>query len=201
MSAVKSTDDTFPDTLIGLEESIGIIVLIGLQSFYTLILTPLSIYYAYKFYKLSLENISFFIKRYPKIVIFTIIIYNFYPLIILPISCFLWILNFGNSNIQLISLILTNTIQLLSYASLTRLWKLYFDYNHCLQSLSIEWKKQITKTQNQNPWTVKYKYLGSIKILFIAYGILCIIIILYLGFGMMIVGDLNSNYLSYLQWI
>ena len=103
---------------------------------------------------------------------------------------------------QILYLIVIGTIQPLSYASVIRLWKLYFDYNRSLQSLSMVWKQQITKPQNDNNneyWTFKYKCLGSNKVLFTLYAVLFLTIMAYLTCTIIFMQ--NRHLQSYAQWI
>lgn len=190
MSSFDTSNEmsTAPDDHIHMTEELGTILLIIIQSIYTLILTPISIYYAHKFFKLSSckENIPFFSKRHPEVIIWTVFLFNMYPVIIRPISDFvsLWNLSgfiYISPHLELISHLLNNTNQLLAYAAVTRLWLLYYDYNHELQLLSMIWKQQIGKKQNI-PWTFRYKWLGSIKVLMIIWIIFCIVIMIYLRY-------------------
>eukprot|EP01084_Bolivina_argentea_P292319 502522_1 len=103
-----------------------------LQAIYTIILTPLSLYYTYQLWKLHKQRIQFIDKRRPQTVILVVLILNIYMIIIEPIVD---ISNLKYFEIQLkpidkymiyIRSCLLHTIHLLLYSVLYRLWLLYY---------------------------------------------------------------------------
>ena len=43
-----------------------------------------------------------------------------------------------------------------------RLWLLYYDYTNANDSLSIKWQQLILKQHINIPWSIRYKWLGSV---------------------------------------
>lgn len=156
----------FPLHSLEITDDTAFIIFCILQSIYTFILCPLSIYYTIKLWKLHKENVLFITKRRPHTVIFGICLFNFFPVIVRPFTDLpqIWqpAVKYYNFYIRLA---LTNIIHLFLFATISRLWLLYYDYKRCLQSLSIHWKKHILQQQNYIPWTLKYKFLGNTKII------------------------------------
>ena len=186
----SADENSFPDETLHLTPRDGIIILLIVQSFYTIILTPLSIYHAYRFYTKSKEGdqdgkpIAFFANRHPRFVMVTIAIYNIYPLIVRPIADFTWLFHITGSDelsqpTLLMARLLTNSIQFVAWIAVARLWLLYYDYNHKVQLLSSKWKAKIQK-KDVEPWTLRYKWLGSEKILFIGWVVISILLSIYL---------------------
>ena len=127
------------------------------------IMTPIQIYFMYRFWQYKEKKISFFTKRHPSLVMFNCIVFNLYPLLIRPVVDYLR-LNQHISNNHPLTTLCVNIPQLFSVLLALRLWLLYYDWNHSIFSLSIKWKSQIAET-SLLPWTFRYKYLSDLRIL------------------------------------
>ena len=129
------------------------------------ILTPISLYGAYRFWKLANQNIPWFTKRHPKFVVIKVILINIYPAIVRP-SIDIPRHVFGLlTPSHPIFVFLSNLTHLSSLLWAIRLWLLYYDYNHSLLTLSFKWKQVILKQNTITPWTIRYKYLGNIYVI------------------------------------
>ena len=53
------------------------------------IMTPIQIYFMYRFWQYKEKKISFFTKRHPSLVMFNCIVFNLYPLLIRPVVDYL----------------------------------------------------------------------------------------------------------------
>ena len=155
-------------------------ILFTFVGIYWFIVSPIQLYFVHQFWNLKQENITFFTKRHPYLVVFTVLMFNLYPLIFRPIAAFLWINGLINAWHPLV-LLLENMLQTYAMLVIIRLWLLYYDFNHELQSLSLKWKSQIAKDQSSInlPWTIKYKWMGNVRILcIIAFVFACIILLI-----------------------
>ena len=132
-----------------------------------LVLTPLSLYYAYKFWRLHKQNIPYFSKRHPKFVVITIISINMYPTIIRPIIDLSGhYLNFATES-HILYIILSNLIHAEMMVVSIRIWLLFYDYKHSMAALKLKWKQLIIKDLNNDSyaWPIKYKWSGNVWIL------------------------------------
>ena len=162
------------------------IILLTLTSIYILILTPINLYYAYKIYKYCQQNIPFFTKRHPKLIIYSCILFNIYPCIIKPFSDFSRDYGFEwFDNDHPFPRTLTNLVQWYILLEYMRLWLLYYDYTYGLQTAELQWSRKILKEQTPTPWTHKYKFLGNVKILTLIASSLALIFI-----SLIIIGDI-----------
>lgn len=142
-------------------------IFIVIQCIYTFILCPLSIYYTVQLWKLHKHKVSFITKRRPQTVIFGIFLFNFFPVIIRPLTDLPQIYPpFAKYYNLYIRIALINTIHLFMFAMLSRLWLLFYDYKKSTHSLSLQWKKHILNQKDRIPWTIKYKWLGNTKIIY-----------------------------------
>ena len=154
-SATSNTMDT----------SYSSIILIGLYCFNWLVLTPISLYGAYKFWALTKQDIPFFTKRHPKFVIMYIILLNLYPTIIRPsIDIPRYVFNAIPHNHPIVSFV-ANLSHISGVLWLVRLWLLYYDYTHSQQTLSLKWKQVILKEKISTPWPMRNKWAGNSKII------------------------------------
>ena len=135
------------------------------------ILAPIQMYFTRIFWQYAKENISFFTKRHPSLVIFNCVIFNFYPLLIRPTIDYLR-LNQHISHIHPLITFCINIPQLFAVLLALRLWLLYYDWNHSISTLSIKWKSKIADNESV-PWTMRYKYLSDLRILAVIALIFC----------------------------
>eukprot|EP01084_Bolivina_argentea_P087681 158353_1 len=175
------------------QTNIGLAVV---TSIYLIILSPMSLYYGYSFWKFSKQNIAFFTKRHTSLVLVEVILLNVFIAIIRTSTDFLR-LNQIIGKYGILSSLLLNLMQFYPVLILIRLWLLYYDYNYGLQTISIKWKSQITKQQKQLPWTLRYKWMGNLKILTIIATSICTILMLLILLSTVFF----RNYLSFMQLI
>ena len=151
------------------------VVLFIIIGIYWFIITPIQIFYGYRFWKLKQQNIAFFTKRHASLVISNAIMFNLYPLIFRPISDLILVNGFFPIHHPAV-LMFSNLINCYALLIVMRLWLLYYDFNHELHSLSLKWKSQITKHGNhtQLPWTMRYKWMGNPATISIFAGIMAI---------------------------
>eukprot|EP01083_Nonionella_stella_P014209 39945_1 len=148
-----------------------------LTGFYCLILTPLSLFYLYKFWQLASKNTPFFTKRHPTLVVICGMMPNTYPIILRPIADLTrahGVLGLENALARLIA----NTLQWYFLLEYMRLWLLYYDYQYSLHTLALKWKQQILKEETNIPWTHRHRWLGNVKVLFLITAICGPVIIL-----------------------
>ena len=146
-----------------------LIVFIAIQSIWTFILCPLSIYYTIQLWKLSKSNIFFISKRRPLIVYLVVIFINIY-MIIFPITTSLphHYHPLHDFHIHEIELILSDSLFLIAYIVLLRVWLLYYDYKYEAHLLSVQWKRHILRQRDYKPWTLRHRWMGNTKIIIIA---------------------------------
>lgn len=138
------------------------LMIAGLTIGYSLILLPLTCYYTRKLYKLNHQNIPFFTKRHPNIVIATIICINIYCIIVGPAIFFAS----DHPEAYIVVLSFSNIFQIVIVLVCIRLWLLYYDYSYSVYSLSLKWKTQMEQ-EISTPWIIRYKWLGDPKIVII----------------------------------
>ncbi len=134
--------------------------LLFITSINIFILSPIQFYYAYLFWQYKNQNIAFFTKRHPSLILFNILVFNSYPTIIRPFIDYLRINNLISHH-HPFTIFCLNVTQMFAVILTMRLFLLYYDYNHSLYSLSMRWRSQMTpNTQTDLPsesWTLKYK--------------------------------------------
>lgn len=144
-----------------------------------IIYTPIIIYYAAKFWKL--RNESFFRKRHPYFVIAKVIGLQIWMCI--PRSIY-WFSIFAKNTSPIIFVfndIFLNIAYPIFGLVLIRFWWLYFDYSRSWQLKTLKWKQNIVQEMSE-PWTLKYKYLGTRKFLSRTIIIYAIIVIVSIQF-------------------
>ena len=139
-------------------------IIIILTIIYSIVLTPVSLYYANKLWSLNKRNIPFITKRHPRIVILSVLLFNIYTVIIRPFMDFT---SLYSIDLGLFSAFLSSLSQIGMLIISMRIWLLYFDYNHELQTLSLKWKSQLRKQDDDDKmsWTSRYHWLGNVKFL------------------------------------
>eukprot|EP01084_Bolivina_argentea_P029354 54478_1 len=147
-----------------INKNVARFTIIILTCIYVLILTPLSLYYAHKLWTLNTHNISFVTKRHPRIVIFSVLLFNVYAIIIRPICDISYL---SGLDLGLFGAFLSNLgqIGIIMIIIALRVWLLFYDHKHQTRTLAIKWQTQVTGQENKIPWTTKYKYLGNVRIL------------------------------------
>ena len=149
-------------------------IFISMVAVYWLIITPIQIYWGYQFWKLKQQNVAFFTKRHPSLVIFNAIMFNLYPLIFRPIFDTL-VLNNVFPMHHPAALIFGSSGNPFGVLLVMRLWLFYYDFSSELHSLSLKWKSQITKSNHDDqdhgnqsdlthiklPWTMRYRWMGN----------------------------------------
>ena len=149
-------------------ESSGI-VLIAMSCVWTFIVTPLSLYYAWKFWQYHKQGVPFFCKRHPQLVIISVIGFNIFPALLRPIIEYTGC-NFSSSrncdSWPWYYIPLGNTVQICIVFVVSRLWMLFYDYQHKLNTLNRKWKSEIIHQLQamQNDWTIRYKWAGNFRI-------------------------------------
>ena len=149
-----------------ISEQTYLILFITIQSIWTFIFVPSSIYYTIQLWKLSKSNILFISKRRPSMVILTVICINIY-MIIFPLASSLphhyhALDQFHNHEIEII---IGDTIYVIAYLVLFRVWLLYYDYQYEAHLLSVKWKRHILKQRDYKPWTLRHRWMGNTKII------------------------------------
>ena len=145
------------------------ILLITISCIWTFIVTPISLYYTRQFWQFHKQNIPFFCKRHPKLVIVSVIGFTVYPAIIRPIleytgcrytDC--------DKGWDWYHIPLANIAQICIALVVARLWILYYDYKHKLNTLKSQFKNQIVMDQLQDLldyWTIRYRWAGNVQII------------------------------------
>ena len=146
------------------------ILLIIASCIWTFIATPLSCYYTWRFWQFHKQSIPFFSKRHPKLVILSVIGFALYPAIIRPIieytRCRYTIID--NCNTHWYNIPLAFIPQICIALVVARLWLLYYDYKHKLNTLKSQFKNLIVSDQMQDileDWTITYKWSGNVRII------------------------------------
>ena len=158
-----------------------------IQLIYTIILMPISMYYAFELWKFNKSDIFIIKKRRVPIVLITVFIFNFYAIIVRLITDLpsVWsmaeVLNNFNVRIALVDF-----IHLIVSILCARLWLLYYDWKKGSHSLSRQWKKHILKQQDYIPWTVQKKWLGSNLIITLIVIVTWILTVIIIQFSFMI---------------
>ena len=178
-----------PSYKVEVSKDAALIVFIIIQCIYTLILCPITIYYTKQLWKLHKDKILFITKRRPQSVIFGIVLLNFYPIIVRPLSDLPSIypsLNFYINDRKHVQIVLTDVALFILLALFCRVWLLYYDYERCIHSIRIQWQNPIKiKSENYTPWTLKHKTLGNTFMIFVITVIawlIAMIIILLINF-------------------
>eukprot|EP00483_Globobulimina_turgida_P010808 UN10829 len=92
---------------------------------------------------------------------------------------------------------LVDVLHLLIYGLFSRIWLLFYDYERNTALMSSEWKKRLLKRkQSYVTWTVKYHFLGNIKIILIITVIFWVIAIFIIQFGCYTMGEYYANQLQ-----
>eukprot|EP01084_Bolivina_argentea_P183775 317069_1 len=181
-----------PLDFLEISDTTAIICFIVVQSIYTFIFTPVSVYYAYRLWKLRNNNISFITKRRPITVIFGVFLYNFFTVIARPLADLSLLYT---PDLYHIRALLIYIIYLILFALLFRLWLLFYDYTASSQILSMKWKTHLLRTHNYIPWTLKYKWMGNTAMIFIIMISCWILTTIILQIGAVI----NRNITQYLS--
>eukprot|EP01083_Nonionella_stella_P002650 7583_1 len=165
-----------------INESTTRATLIALTTFYAMVLTPFTLYYARTLWLLNTRDTPFIHKRRPHVVLLSVLLLNLYTIGVRPTADFL-ILSGVQCSYLYYSPFILPVITL-------RAWLSFFDYHRSLQTLSTKWATQINDECHTThvPWTTRYKWMGKVKTLFIptliVYIILqTLIIVCYVSFG------------------
>ena len=123
---------------------------------------PFAIFWCYKIW--ILRNESFFIKRYPKLTILSVLWMCFWASILFPLEVIEHVFT-------ALEVIVDIGYIIIPFSSagfvlhFIRLWFLYYDYNYGLQSVSKEWKSKLSSNTNNNSnqsyWALNNKWLGK----------------------------------------
>ena len=151
----------------------AIISIIILQCICYAIVTPIVIYYTHKIWKLNIAGEPYIRKRHPKIVVISVILWITYPVIVNPISQYVY---FNNPNDTKYLFFGPALSQLWVAFTSVRLWLLYYDYSYELQQLNQRWQSAIIGSSNNYTWTIKYQWLGNSKyviIIALSYWFIC----------------------------
>ena len=155
------------------------LILIFISCIYWFLITPVQFCYVHEFWRLKKQKIAFFTKRHPSLVLFNVIIFNLYASILHPILDFIQLNQLLELSHPLI-LICSNVLESLAVLITIRLWLLYYDFNHELHTLSMKWTSEITGDDTNLPWTLKYKWMGNLKILSV-FGAVFVVIIMVIA--------------------
>ena len=132
-----------------------------------MVVTPISLYYAWKLWQFHKQNIPFFSKRHPKLVILSVIGFNMYTSIIRPVMEYTGC-RFGNCEMRrnFYHLLLGGSAQICLALVFSRIWILYYDHQHKLDALNFKWMSHIIQDQTLaivSDWTIRYKWTGNMK--------------------------------------
>ncbi len=182
---------------------------LSLTCLYIFILTPISLYYTRKFWKLNQQNVPFITTRHAKVVMFSVICWNVYPTLIRSAIDLIQLkyhyITDDRHQWPFLLLLMLQSFQILISLICVRLWLLYYDYTHCVHTLNQKWKQTIiNKTENDEIsvyWTMKYKWLGNVKIIMsIGIFIACLFIFIIVLSSNINVFQNHFNYYFYCSY-
>ena len=171
-----------------------------LSGIYWVVLTPTSLYWTHKFWKLRQSEVPFIMKRHPKFVIFMLLFINIHAAIIRPLTDLLPFY----FPISQFNPIISGSTQLSHFGNIlfaTRMWLLYYDYTNSQASLSYKWKQLILKEEYKHPWSIRHRWLGKTKSLLILATSFMVLYIFIVILGLLIFGRLSLGYTQLIPFL
>eukprot|EP01083_Nonionella_stella_P060401 157740_1 len=158
----------YPLHVFEISDHIALVSLLVIQSIYTFILFPLSMYYMMQLWKLHKKNVLFISKRRPQIVLFGILLFSLYPVIIRLLMDLPRVWNKASRfDDPYIRMGLGTVVCLFIYGIFARVWLLYYDYERNMAMFDTQWQTHLKKHSSHVPWALKYRNLGNTKIVFV----------------------------------